>query len=300
MSTNFPTLIDSTMRAAFIDCPQKFYWLWIRRLSPIEKSIHLHAGGAFAAALEQLRNDYFFHGVEWDDAVLNGMLKLMEFWGDYQTDWDEPKSLQNTILAYDSYCQEYRPPFDTLVPYEIMGKATVEVSFSFPIPNTRHPETGDPILYAGRLDMIGKYNGQPWAVDEKTTTQLGASWGKKWDMRGQFLGYEIGVEMTSGVALAGTIVRGTSFLKNRNEHKEIYLPAQRWKQELFLEQLSRDTNKMIQHFESGIFDRAFGEACERYSGCPSKELCDSKNPEIWVSQYFTKNEWNPLHKNPED
>lgn len=51
----FPHAIDSTMLATFRSCPQKFFRQYIQHWKPKTESVHLIAGGAFAAGIEAAR-----------------------------------------------------------------------------------------------------------------------------------------------------------------------------------------------------------------------------------------------------
>lgn len=49
-----PLNVDSTMMSCFRSCPQKFFREFVQGYRPAGISIDLHAGGAFALALEEV------------------------------------------------------------------------------------------------------------------------------------------------------------------------------------------------------------------------------------------------------
>lgn len=296
-STPFPDYIDSTMRNDYVSCPTKFYWSWVRRLTRSKVSIDLHAGAAFAKGIEAARR--YFHDGKCDEetAIAHGAKALILYYGDFDPG-DSPKTLVNMVSALVYYFEVWPLSTDHLQPYRMAGKLAVEFTFSLPIPNTQHPVTGMPILYCGRADMIGQFGEQLFTVDEKTTKQLGPSWSKNWDLRGQFIGYNWAARELGNLPVVGTIIRGISILKNSHGHAEPIIYTPEWMIKKWLDQLSRDVNGMIRDWESGAWSQAFGDACASYSGCAFSALCTVPEPEFWIPNYYIRNEWNPMAKDP--
>lgn len=299
LNFEFPTLIDSTMRSTYVSCPTKFLWEWLYRLSPTEISTDLHAGGAFACALEAARRSYYERKESPEQALADGAIALIDYWGDFEGDEKNPKNLLSTLGALDDYFQQYPLQSDVLTPAVIGGKLGIEFTFAIPIPDTSHPVTGDPILYGGRADMIARMNNETLFIcDEKTTKQLGPNWSKQWDMRGQFIGYTWAGRVLGRLPIMGTIVRGISFLKGDYGHASAMLFHPDWMIDCWLEQLSADVNRMKEDFLAGRWAQNFDSSCASYSGCPYQRLCLSEEPEVWMSQFYRRNTWNPLSKNP--
>lgn len=300
----FPELIDSTKRSAFISCPRKFYWEWIRSLTNAQKSPDLHAGGAFARAIEVVRKEFYTNGQNLELALVGAFREFCIEWGEYDSG-DHIKSFDRMWGAVEAYFNEHPPGTDYLQPFfwEKGGRPepAVEFTFSFPIANTAHPQTGRPILYGGRFDMIGElHKSALYICDEKTTKALGNHWGQQWDIRGQLLGYVYATRRIAQLPVAGSIIRGISILKGGYGHAEVIIPAQDWMIDQWYEQLQRDVRKMIAHYNEGYWDQAFADACNAYSGCPMKRLCLSNDPESWISNFYVRNAWDPLKKNPEE
>ena len=55
----FPLVWDNTMRTSYIACGRKFAWEFLEHYKTINPSVHLHAGAAWAKALEVLRAAYY-------------------------------------------------------------------------------------------------------------------------------------------------------------------------------------------------------------------------------------------------
>src|SRR5574343_1048695 len=75
----FPEVLDSTMLSDFRACPRQFYYGYIRRLRG-KPSIHLHAGGAYAAGLEAARTHYLLNK-DAEAAMLHGFAALAKTYG---------------------------------------------------------------------------------------------------------------------------------------------------------------------------------------------------------------------------
>ena len=293
----FPTVIDSTMRATFFECPQKFYWSFIRKLGPKEPSADLMAGGTFAHALETIRRLYYVERQPADLAIQQGLAAAIVYWGDFEVpEHKQQKSLERVLLAIGHYFSVWPLGEDKLIPVMWDGGDGIEFRFSLPM-EIHHPETGEPIVYAGRSDMIANYLNQLWVVDEKTTSQLGASWSNKWNLRSQFTGY-CHAARSFGLPVAGTIVRGISFLKNSFGDAEVITTRPEWMIDRWWEQLHYDVERMIHSWQSGRWDYALDEACNAYGGCAFTRLCMTNTPEEWVDTHYAPRHWNPLDKVP--
>lgn len=294
---NFPTVIDSTMRNAFASCEQKFWYEFVEQLGPTKPSIHLHAGATFAKGLEVFRRSYYFHNKPLSESVTLARLAMLVAWGDFEPrfSWDtggHPKCIDGLFEALDYYLMTFDPATDALRPWQKDGEIAVEFSAAIPIPGTRHPETGDPILYAGRFDQLALYNDTLFVADDKTASQLGNTFLEQWEMRSQLTGY-CWLAQQFGYPVAGAIIRGISFLKNGFGAAQVITMREDWKIQQWLTQLQRDVARMIALYETKQPNLNLGESCTAYGGCPFMRLCNSSDPSIWKGEYVRR-EWNPL------
>ena len=292
--TTFPHVIDSTMRSRFVDCPQAFFRSHIQHLAHPNKSEHLVAGGAYAKGLEVVRALYYGQGLSLDEALGEGILAAVEEYGDFEP--SNPKSFttcEKVVEVLVAYFQEFPPTTDHLVPVR-KSDGTPMVEFSFAVPlDIPHPETGDPLLYCGRSDLIAQYQkNQLWIVDDKTCSQMGPSWTSSFRLRSQFTGYVWAARMY-GWNVAGAITRGARFTKEL-AFAEILEPRPQWMVDRWLLQLHRDIERMIQCWRDNYWDYALDGACTMYSGCQFAKLCTVANPDPWIKQFFVDREWNPL------
>lgn len=289
----FPAVLDSTTIAAFRSCPQKAFLEFMQHWKSREPSVHLHAGAAYARGLEVARTKFYVEGVHPEDAVADGLAALMEAYGDFECPADSAKSLERTAGALEFYFSRYPLGSDPAIPMTLPGgKRGIEFSFLEPL-DIKHPVTGDPILYSGRMDMMVDFENMQLGEDDKTASQLGASWPRQWDLRSQFTGYVWGAGR-AGIRLDGFLVRGVSILKTKYDTLQAltYRPA--WQIDRWYAQLMRDAQRMIECWESGYWDWNLDHACAEYGGCPFREVCQMPDPTPLLKQRFVRRVWDPV------
>lgn len=290
--------IDSTMMSAFRSCPRKFFHEFVLGLRPKTTSIHLHAGGAFAKALEVTYDKIFNHHMLLNDALKEGYFAFKNSWGEQHLDYDEgPKSFDNMWNAVQSYFINYPPHTDHVQPYRSDdGKVTTEFSFAIPLDDPefpRHPVTKEPFIYVGRFDMLGNLHGmKPCVKDDKTTSSAGPSWDKQWELRSQFLGY-VWACQRCGIPLDTVIIRGVVLLKREIKFVESQKTYPSYLIQRWYEQLKHDLHRLVHCWNTEYFDYNFGEACASYGSCMFTSVCQSQNQSIWMNEYKVER-WNPL------
>lgn len=289
----FPTVIDSTITAAFRSCPHKAHMEFFQHWKSRDPSVHLHAGAAYASGLEAARTAYYLEGKSPDDSIAAGLGALLTHYGDFECPEDSPKSASRMAGALEFYFDRYRLGTDRAIPMTLPGgKRGIEFSFLEPL-DIKHPETGDPLLYSGRMDMMVDYENMHLGEDDKTASQLGASWSKQWDLRSQFTGYVWGAAR-AGIKLDGFLVRGVSILKTKYDTLEAitYRPA--WQIDRWYDQLLRDAKRMIAAWEEGYFDLNLDHACAEYGGCQFRGVCQMREPEQLLRVHFQRRKWDPV------
>lgn len=290
----FPHAVDSTMLAAFRSCPQKFFRTYIQHWKPMRESVHLVAGGAFAKGIEMARRAYYEQGMDRQDAEAIGVKALLEAYGDFQCPSDSAKSLERTAGALEFYFTNYPLGDDGMMPITFpSGQKAIEFSFAEPL-GISHPVSGAPILYTGRCDMIAEWGDGVYCVDEKTTSSLGPTWSKQWEMRSQFTGYQWAGIHAAGLNVQGTIVRGVSILKTKYDTQQALTHRSPVEISRWYEQVCRDVERMIQCWKTGYWDFNLDHACAEYGGCSMVSVCKANNPEEWLPMYFEPRVWDPL------
>jgi len=295
MRPPFPSVIDSSMMAAYKSCGRKSYLEYFEHWKLQNQSIHLHAGAAYAAGLEAARTAFYVEGANPQDSVAIGLQRLLTAYGNFECPADSAKSAERTAGALEFYFDRYPLGTDKAVPLTLPGgKLGIEFSFLEPL-DLKHPETGDPLLYSGRLDMMCDYEGMHLGEDDKTASQLGASWPRQWDLRSQFTSYVWGAAR-GGIKLDGFLVRGVSILKTKYDTLQAITYRPTWQIDRWYEQLLRDLRRMIQNWEEDYFDYNLDHACAEYGGCPFRDVCQMRDPTDLLKQRFERRKWDPVSR----
>ena len=296
----FPTVIDSTMRSAFLACPQKFYLEFLCALRPLRPNVHLHFGACFARALEVARKTVVVEKLE--SAEAEGLHALIEAWGDFPNDMDPLKTLDTCVACYEAYLNRW-PLDDSFAPQPLQlenGKPAVECRLRMELP-LKTPD-GQPIYYAGRFDALMRSpEGLILFCDEKTSKQLGKNWVKQWRMRGQFLGYDA-LAIANGFDCAGGLIRGVAPRSDGTvDLLETTILFPRWEVERWYALLLHDVERMLWHHQHSYWPLdGSGESCNAYGGCPYLSICqdaDGANAPFVASAYRHE-QWDPLAERP--
>lgn len=301
-----PAYIDSSMLTTFRACPMKFYHEYVLGLRA-GKSIDLHAGAVFAACLERIYRRVW-EGLDVNAALGDVELFFERIWGDPDIPLDDKgrpttnKTKDRIWDALEQYVHRWGVATDHVQPYvDADGHPTFEHSFAIPldlgttgIEWPTHPGTGEPFIFAGRYDLLGHLDGVPVIRDEKTTTSIGAAWAKKWDMRGQFLGYIYAMAL-QGITIQDVIVRGVGILKTSITLVELHKTYPRHLVDRWVTQTVRDLRRIVAAWHEGYWEMDFGDACTAYNRCPYTTLCTASDPTPWMAEYEVER-WNPLER----
>jgi len=291
----FPSVIDSSLMAAYKSCGRKAYLEFFEHWKPQNQSVHLHAGAAYAAGLEAARTAFYVEGRSSEESVAIGLQRLLTAYGDFECPSDSAKSAERTAGALEFYFDRYPLGEDKAIPLDLPGdKKGIEFSFLEPI-DLKHPESGDPILYSGRFDMMCSYEGMALGEDDKTASQLGASWPRQWDLRSQFTSYVWGAAK-GNIKLGGFLVRGVSILKTKYDTLQAITYRPQWQIDRWYSQLLRDLRRMIGNWEEGYFDYNLDHACAEYGGCPFRDVCQMRDPKALLQQRFERRKWDPVKR----
>lgn len=296
---DFPLVWDNTMRSTFAKCPRKCYWEFLEHWKPKGESVHLHAGAAWASALEATRRAFYEHGISPLLAIKLGLEHLAEVYGDFlppERGSGSAKSLDRLIEAFAFYWRVYPLDKDPVQPYisPHTGKPMIEFSFVLPLDeeNLRHPVTGEPILYSGRADMIATYAKAVSIYDDKTATSLGDSWAKQWQRRSQFTGYAWAAN-AYGIPVTQILVRGIALLKESIKNADAITVRTAHHLTEWHTQMCRDIKRAMKCWEEGYWDVNIDDACSGFGSCLFLHPCTSSNPQPWLEGEFVRKIWNP-------
>lgn len=293
--SEFPQVLDSSILSTS-SCPIKFFYQYCLNLHPQRKSIHLHAGGAFAKGVETVRRSFYLEQKPLDVSVYDGWRSLTDYWGTYDDVPSEGsghyKDFYNVSAALFDYFRHYDPRSDHIQPYiKSDGTPAVEFTFAIPLPIT-HPDTGEPLVYAGRCDMIGQYQKNICIVDEKTAYSIASNWSNAFTMRGQFIGYTWAARHFE-IPANMCIVRGIAIQQKSIKHVEAILQFPNHLIEQWHENMLQKVQMLKDCWIKKSFPMNFGTDCSSYGGCSMMDLCKSAKPDNWVDTFEVR-KWNPL------
>lgn len=293
-----PQVIDNTIISTFRNCQTKGRFEFLNGLRPTQTSIHLHAGAAFAKAVETLYTEIYRNGASRGTALTKTEFAFVKAWGDFEYPFETNKTKFRVWDCVESYATQYDPPNDYIAPsprftnpFEYnFAIALDEAHFGIPFP--LHPKTQEPFIYCGRFDMIGEHFGMLRIRDDKLVSSLGASWEKQYTLRSQFIGYVACMQIL-GYDLDTVEIRGvcplTKTINHQTAVKTYAKPVvERWKH-----QLARDLHNVVAACMVEDFDVNFSDVCAQYGGCPFLDLCRANDPADYFASY-TKRSWNPL------
>lgn len=309
------------MLATLKSCEKKFKNEYIQHWKPKDQSVHLHAGAAFAKGLEVAR-DAFYTGYaqgivnlkdtktgavskEWlrvlhpnvlhneDSSIALGLAALLESYGAFECPEDSSKSASRMAGAFEFYFANYPLKVGEEDPIILPnGKRGIEFSFAHPLP-IMHPETGDPILYVGRLDMLMNFAGGIFMEDDKTTSQLGATWSRQWDLRSQFTGYAWGCKQ-SGIEVDGAVVRGVSILKTKYDTQQAVSYRPQWQIDRWYNETLVWIQRALNAYKHDIYLHNLDHSCAEYGGCAFRQCCSSEDEMPFLKTMFERREWDPV------
>ena len=297
----FPLIFNESLRSAFVSCPRAAYWEFIEHWKSPFPNVHLHAGKAWASALERARLAYYAEGESPEVAQALGLQTLVMEYGDFiapERGSGAAKSLDRMIEAFSYYFIAFPLAEDPAQPHiDANGKPMVEFNFALPISDDLlHPETGDPILFAGRADMVARFAGALTIYDDKTTSALGGQWAQQWNRRSQFTAYTWAAHCY-GIPVTQVLVRGIAILKTSVNHAQAIPVRTKHHIQEWHQQIQRDIRRAIECWESGYWDVNLSDSCSSFGGCLFQQPCMSNNPEPWLAGgNFQKRIFDPVNR----
>lgn len=283
----FPLVFNESLRSAFVSCPRAAFWEFFEHWKSPFPNVHLHAGKAWASALEAARLAFYVEGFTPKQAQAIGLETLVREYGDFippDRGSGAAKSLDRLIEAFTYYFLAFPIETDPAQPHILPnGKPMVEFNFALPIsPDLLHPETGDPILFAGRADMVARFAGALTIYDDKTTSALGGTWAQQWNRRSQFTAYTWAAHQYN-IPVTQVLVRGIAILKTTINHAQAIPVRTQHHVDEWHKQIIRDIRRAIACWEEGYFDVNLSDSCSSFGGCMFQQPCMSNNPEPWLA-----------------
>lgn len=298
----FPKVIDNTMRKNFTRCNQYFNRRHIGNIVPVDEvAVDLHFGACIAIGMETARRSFYEDGHS-VHAALDAAVEASETaWGTFVV--PPPKNRLYPVLktkerlsGWLGYYFDQWPldDVDALVP--VMDG--IECSFAIDLAII-NPDTGWPIQYAGRYDMLSYHpaSDRYVIVDEKTASKFSDTWLAQWELDSQMSGYIWATQRQRAISHVGAQIRAVAIQKNGFEHVQLPIVRSSAAINRWYEQLNRDIRKMVHSYKTGEWNFALADGCTAYNRpCDYLKLCTSANPERLIEGNYKTVVWNPLER----
>lgn len=306
----FPEAIDNSMRKELVKCQKLAHYKFEKGLTTGDDNENLIAGGAFAAGCEATRKAYYLKQKSMQDALSEGFDALSDHYGSYvpppPKKYKTSKTKDRMLGALAFYFAKNNLDEQTIKPIVLGERLGIEMSFAYNLP-LLHPDTGFPLKYVGRYDMLGiDDRGQVWVVDEKTTGEMGDAWVNQWMLDSQQTGYcwaarkQLDEAGMGDLVIAGALINGVAIRSLSNEqpyeHRGLFLARQQWEVDRWYRQLLKDVTRWKQAYVAQDHDQVLDHACALYNNpCVYAPLCKSANPAMLEPNYKVMF-WNPMAK----
>ena len=317
---SFPLLLDSTILCSYRACPQQAFRAYFQRMKSPGIDPDLHFGGCYATGLDTMRKAFYLHDYSSSESFSKGCTALTQAWGDYTPpdtkQGPHVKSWAKCLEALDTYRKFWPLEDDNLKPLHHASIPSIEYSFTSTIidPFTDlpfiHPDTGDPLLHSGRIDMIAVTAGSTIApLDDKTSSRM---WDINWRLRNQFMGYTDQLQ-SQGIKTDLFLVRRMIIYKHQCTPLQEMITFPPHVLSRYREQRANTIHDMLRKWEFfkhllletddeepwRAFDYNFGDTCTAYKGCAFQELCLARDPTIHEPS-FEHNSWSPVSLPPSE
>jgi hypothetical protein len=292
---------DATSLEMAQTCARKYYYRMILNIAPRATSVHLFFGQIYASCLEHY---YLFRaeGLSHDDALFEVVSEaLISSWNHERKDgvrvpdtgqpypFDHPAKTRSTLVrSIIWYLEEYED--DEIVQTHILenGKPAVELSFAV--------EFDDDLFYCGHLDRAVLYGGALYWADNKTSGKpVNDYWFRNFEMSNQFFGYTWAGQIVLHSPVRGGLIEGAYIAPGFTEFARKPIVFQQERIEEWRETAIESIRLMQSYTARRVFPMNL-TSCDKYGGCPYKELCTSTprvREHFLQSNYQTVPVWSP-------
>ena len=308
-----PKQVDSTVLASVRDCAQRFAFEHGRGLAAPTQAAGLVAGGAIAAGPAALYEAAYTQRKNRKDSLDAARVAFDTEWADFtlHPESKSPKTKERSWEAIVKYCDDFTfvratvEPNDSLVPAASLADPPFEWPFAVPLTRETtktefewplHP-SGQPFIYAGRMDAIVTAAGLTIGLDDKTTSQFKAvgTWVAGLSMRAQLIGYNWVLRTLIDPNCDSLVVRQGAIRSTGVEWRESPLiPVSRFLIERWLRTTKDTLETLVRNAARDEWPAVLGDVCVSWSRpCQFLEACRSRDPEAHLGG-FTVRRWNPL------
>lgn len=275
---------DSTSLTTFSRCPRAYQYRQLEGWTTAKLDPALSFGLLFHKALElSIRRG---KDLSLPD-LISHIASLPDFSNLPPVDGSHSRlALVRAIVWYfDHYAND---PLEVLV---IDGKPAAELSFLFPL--DFHSFSGDQFFLSGHLDLVGRFAGETFVIDHKTTaTTISSSFFERFSPDIQMSLYTLAAQIIFSVPAQGVLINAVQTLAGGTRFMRGFAPRTPDQLQEFYQlviSLIRSAEVMA---ESNFFPMNQASCFN----CRYRPVC-ARSPSVrqqWLEGEFTKSFWNPL------
>lgn len=202
MGTDGKFRVDGSAIKAGYKCSTSAALRYIWGLTSKSERANLLAGTAFHAAIAQHLTG------QGGQAAINAFDALYKDWAQLNVAVDDRLAWANVRTIVDRYIEHHKVSGANVTgwPFQVL-----EVEIPFEVPLT--VVDGVEIVFVGRLDILGRYNGYLVIDDHKSTGFINEQWTGQWAMDGQVSGYVWAARQLYNEPVIGAFITGIQFSK---------------------------------------------------------------------------------------
>lgn len=299
--------LDNSKRAAFVACPRKYFYRYVKHLTSQTGSTALRYGTTWHGFLEGFYLDVLANG--WGERNIEAGYKRgqevweresekFEFYEDYRTF----ENCASSFLLYLSEFAQDRQYMKILQPertFKVEMVLSKEENHLFPNFNL------ESLYFTGQIDLEVELSGQDWIIEFKSTGQPISIQAERLQRSAQILGYTWAAKQTGGnptgvlVSLHQLLSRRVkaggygkltqAFLRQPNIFCEADFTS--WRQS-FLYTANQIAEATARQFFPCQFD-----SCYQFGKCQFARLCEQNRPfEELNIDGFLEEEWDVLKR----
>jgi hypothetical protein len=201
-------LIDNSTYEKIQTCPRSaLYYMLYKREKNIERS-SLQFGKILHTALEWRAKNPRTPEPHRTTQMLDQVFKQFQAYTPPEDDFRNYGFMVDVVRKYNQTYPEDHPVAETTD-----GKPLVEVPFMVPLGEVMYQGRTIPLMWTGRIDRIYRYDGRLYGMDHKTTSVMGPSFFKEFELSTQLAGYTNAIQTLTGECLSGFVIDAIAIRK---------------------------------------------------------------------------------------
>lgn len=286
-----PEVFDNSMVEAHSRCPRKFFYRYALRRAPIGNNFPINFGIAYHKYREEIDKKIIELDLKEVPSELHQLI-ASEIVADYE---DPPIGHKKEFLNRGRLLETLNLAFERINFDLSTGSIElIQTEQSFQVHLT------DEENFGGRIDRVVLWNGRVWTWDHKTTSRMGATFPKKFDVNNQMSGYTYAGGILASADPAGIIIEAVYNTKTKGPEIERFTSSRtkgqlvQWRETMIAEIADIRRNfKKTPEMGYLAWPQRTG-ACEDFGGCFFKEACKSPHAgsiEHWLDNFTQESEW---------